>query len=255
MVKSRPYSPLQRLSHALGGAGRRIRGTDWWAALIELAIVVFGILIAFQLDAWGERRAQERAERTLWQRLAEEAQSDARALRAIERQHLDSASNYALLAEAVRDPRREADYRQRGSAGCNLLRMPAVRRQSAGALGQAAGARLDLISDPELRRRLRMAEAQRAFSDRQLDYFRGAFMQYGEVIDPYTLFAFAPNGQVSCRVDIAALRGDRRAVALLPKLYRDHRRFAEYRRQEITSLERVSQRIACLASGRCKRGD
>ena len=251
-MDDRPFSPLQRLSRALfADTADRARATDWWAVLVEIAIVVLGILIAFQLNAWGERRSQRRAEGVLLQRLAEEARMDARMLGSARQQHLDSADNYELLGRALRDPSLEAEYHQRGARGCNLLRMPAVRRQSIGAVGQAAGARLDLVSDPELRRRLRIAEAQRSFSDRQLDYFRAAFLKYGDVIEPHLMFEFADRGQVACRVGIAGLRQNPAAVLLLPKLYRDHRRFAEYREQEQQSLLAIAERIDCLAKDRC----
>lgn len=251
-MEDRPFSALNRMSRALlARGGDKVRGTDWWAVLVEIAIVVLGILIAFQLDAWGDRRSEQRAERLLLQRLAEEARMDARMLGSARQQHLDSADNFELLARAIRDSSLEPEYHQRGARGCNLLRMPAVRRQSIGAVGQAAGARLELVSDPELRRRLRIAEAQRSFSDRQLDYFRAAFLKYGDVIEPHLMFDFADRGQVACRVDIAGLRRNTTAALLLPKLYRDHRRFAEYREQEQQSLLAIADRIDCLAKDRC----
>ena len=252
-MDERRYSPLHRLSRAILARGsERVRTTDWWAVFIEIAIVVLGILIAFQVDAWGERRAERRAELVLMQRMAEEARADARTLNSIRQQHIDSATNHELLSRAVRDPSLEAGYHRRGASGCNLLRMPAVRRQSAGAVGQAAGARLDLVRDPELRRLLRVAEAQRAFTDRQLEYFRAAFLNYGEIIEPYLIFDFAPKGQVSCRIDIGGLRQDRAAIALLPKMARDHRRFAEYRGQERDALRNVAKRVACLSANSCE---
>ena len=251
-MDERRYSPLHRLSRTILSRGSaKVRGTDWWAVFIEIAIVVLGILIAFQVDAWGDRRADRQAERVLWQRLAEEARADAGALGAIRQQHIDSAINHELLARAVRDPALEAGYHRRGTSGCNLLRMPAVRRQSSGAVGQAAGARLDLVRDSELRRLLRIAEAQRGFTDRQLEFFRAAFLKYGEVVEPYLIFEFGPKGQVPCHVDIAGLRQHPVAVGLLPKLARDHRRFAEYRGQEQAALRNVAERVACLSANRC----
>ena len=252
-MDERRYSPLHRLSRAILARGSdRVRMTDWWAVFIEIAIVVLGILIAFQVDAWGDRRAERQAERVLWQRLAEEARADAGALGAIRQQHIDSATNNELLARAVRDPSLEKGFHRRGTNGCNLLRMPAVRRQSSGAIGQASGARLELIRDHRLRQLLRKAEAQRAFADRQLEYFRAGFLNYGEVIESYLIFEFGPNGQVPCHIDIAGLRQDPAAVGLLPKMARDHRRFAEYRGQERDALHDVAERVACLAANRCE---
>ena len=246
-MDERRYSVLHRLSRAILARGSaRVRGTDWWAVFIEIAIVVLGILIAFQLDAWGDRRAQKGAERVLWQRLAEETRADIRVLDNVIADHLESAENYRLLADAVANPARQPDYQRRGRSGCNLLRLPAVQRQSSGAIGQAAGARLELVSDSRLRGLLRDADANRVFSDRQLDFFRAAFLRYGERIEPHMKWRFTNDGRTVCRVDIDSLRADPAAVALLPKLHRDHRQFARYRSAEAHSLRAVEQRVQQL---------
>ena len=246
-MNERPYSALHRMSRAiLARGGARLRGTDWWAVLVEIAIVVFGILIAFQLDAWGDRRAQQQSERLLLQRLAEETRTDIAALDNVIGQHLESAENYRLLADIVANPERQNIYQERGRTGCNLLRLPAVQRQSSGAIGQAAGSRLELIGDPELRRLLHRADANRVFADRQLDFFRAAFNRYGEKIEPHMLWRFRGKGLTACRVDIDALRSNPEAVALLPKLYRDQRQFARYRALESHSLRSVEKRVRQL---------
>lgn len=248
-MDERRYSPLHRMSRAILARGsEKVRGTDWWAVFIEIAIVVLGILIAFQLDAWGDRRAERRAERVLLQRLAEETRNDIAVLDNVIGQHLESAENYRLLADAVANPGRQADFEKRGREGCNLLRLPAVQRQSSGAIGQAAGSRMDLIGDARLRKLLRQADAHRIFSDRQLDFFRANFLRYGESIEPHMLWRFAGKGRTNCRVDVAALRADPQAVALLPKLYRDHRQFARYRAIEVHSLREVEKRVRELIS-------
>lgn len=247
------FSPLKRLARAISDRGAdRLRSTDWWAVLVEIAIVVLGILIAFKLDAWAERRSERQSERLLWQRLAEETRTDIDTLDRIIGQHLESAVNFQLLARAVARPEFETQFRGRGPAGCNLLRLPAVRRQSSGAIGQASGARLDLISDARLRAALRTADSSRLFSDRQLDYFRDNFSRYGERIEPHMQWRFTGKGGTACEVDIAGLRSDPAAVSLLPKLYRDHRQFARYRALEAKSLRAVEKRVLCLSSGRCK---
>lgn len=249
-MERRPFSVLNRLSRAILARGReKVQETDWWAVMVEVAIVVLGILIAFQLDAWGDRRAQQRAEQQLWQRLAEETRTDIAALDNVIGEHLESAANYQLLAGAVSDERAHADYHRRGSIGCNLLRLPAVQRQSSGAIGQAAGARLDLITDPGLRRLLRLADARRIFSDRQLDFFRATFLGYGDRIEPHMHWMFNDQGSVSCTVDIDRLRADQEAIALLPKLYRDQRRFARYRALEAQSLRAIERRVQQLQGG------
>jgi hypothetical protein len=242
-MDERRYSPLHRLSRAILARGsEKVRGTDWWAVFVEITIVVLGILIAFQLNAWGERRSERKAEQVLLQRLAEEARIDIAALDNVIGQHLESAENYRLLADVVANPDRQNDFLERGRSGCNLLRLPAIQRQSSGAIGQASGERLELISDLKLRRLLHQADANRVFADRQLDFFRATFLRYSASIEPHMKWRFRGKGRTACRVDIDAMRSDQTAVALLPKLYRDHRQFARYRAFEAQSLRAVEKR-------------
>lgn len=249
---SPPVSSLQRLSRALlARSATRIGGTDWWAVLVELMVVVLGILIAFQLDAWGKRWQAEQDEKLLLRRIEVEAKSDLASLQEMRDLHVESASNYRKLASAVGNPDANAAIKD-GDKSCNLLRLPAVRRHAAGVIGLAAGERGDLVSDPILRDALRRAQAERAFNDSQLNFFRDNFLRYGERIEPHMVWRFGgPEDGASCSVDIDSLRADRPAVAMLPKLYRDQRRFAGYRQREVVATQAILTRLACLHGGPC----
>lgn len=248
----RPITALQRLGHALSLGRTRVRGTDWWAVLIELLVVVIGILIAFQLTNWGERRKRAADERELLQRIEEEARGDYQILNVARADHLKSVANHRLLISAVNDPDAHRAYGRREDAECNLLRLPAVQRQSAGAGGLAAGERLDLITDRQLRTLLRRADAYRTFSDSQLVYFRQVFQRYGEVVEPHMPWNLGPNGTYQCSVNIDSLRRDRAAVALLPKLARDQHQFSRYRGFEMDATKKVIDRVSCLRGGQCR---
>lgn len=244
-----PRGLLHRLSGALLG---RARGTDWWMVAVEIAIVVFGILIAFQLDRWGDRRQQRRDEAQLMDQMAEEARIGSKALDFFAAQHRQSAAHVRELATALRDPAVAARYPRQGD-GCDLLRLPAVQRQSAGAIAQGAGPRIELIRDLKLRELLRAAESQRQFNDSQLGFFRANFLNYGERLEPHMRWTFTREGaDVNCAVDIAGLAADPAAVALLPKVARDQWRFAGYRDEERRYLDGIVTRVACLRAGTCR---
>jgi hypothetical protein len=53
-----------------------LRAHDWPAALIELVIVVLGIFLGLQADAWNDRRLALATEREYLNRLSEEVQSN-----------------------------------------------------------------------------------------------------------------------------------------------------------------------------------
>ena len=119
----------------------------------------------------------------LLRHLREETGADIASILAIRDEHRQSAANYGLLLGAVRGSGPCGVYARLGDDGCNLLRLPAVRYHSP--QGLEAGERADLISDAELRHRIRAANAERAFNDRQLDCFRDAFDRYSNVIEPF----------------------------------------------------------------------
>jgi len=82
----------------------RLRQHGWFAVAVDLLVVVAGILLALQLDAWAERRAERRLERVYLQRLAEDLH--------IERSRMEAAERYAnarieaarFLGRLVADP-------------------------------------------------------------------------------------------------------------------------------------------------------
>lgn len=241
---------LHRLSGALVG---RARGTDWWMVAVEIAIVVLGILIAFQVDRWGDRIAQRQEEAALLLRVEAEARQSLRALDLVIADHRSSADNLRRLAEAGDDLVRGARFNDAARDGCNLLRLPAVRRPASAALAQAAGPRIALIGDAALRQSLGAWASAREFGDAQLPYFRDLFLRYHADIEPHMRWSFAdPGSDPRCAVDTAAIAADASAVALLPKIARDQLRMADYRADEREALVRTADRAACLRAGRCR---
>ena len=246
----RPITPLRRLTQAiLSRTDVRIRNTDWWTVAVEVGIVVLGILIAFELNEWDQRRQVRYEEELVLRHLIEETTADVAAISLIRNEHRQSAANFRMLIAAIGDPVRINAFQDRGELGCNLLRMPAVRYHSP--RGLEAGERADLIDDAELRHLIRAADAERAFNDRQLDFFRDAFDRYSEVIEPYLQWTLNPQGSFGCSVNAASLLTDRLAVGVLPKAGRDQLRFAEYRERELLSTKRVAARAKCLQQRTC----
>jgi hypothetical protein len=61
---------------AFGKLAHRLREHDWFAALLELMIVIAGILIALQVSNWNQDRYERKLARQYAQRLHGELQSD-----------------------------------------------------------------------------------------------------------------------------------------------------------------------------------
>ena len=69
MSEARPASPLARIA-------QRLRAHDWVAAAIEVAIVVLGIFLGFQLTQWNETRQNREREHSLMRNVARDLRAD-----------------------------------------------------------------------------------------------------------------------------------------------------------------------------------
>jgi hypothetical protein len=67
--EARPASPLARIA-------QRLRAHDWTAAAIEVAIVVLGIFLGFQVTQWNEERQAQAREETLLINVARNLRED-----------------------------------------------------------------------------------------------------------------------------------------------------------------------------------
>ena len=69
MTGARPASPLARVA-------QRIRAHDWFTAAIEVAIVVLGIFLGFQVTQWNETRQNRQREVSLMLNVARDLRED-----------------------------------------------------------------------------------------------------------------------------------------------------------------------------------
>lgn len=72
-----PPAP-KRTSTILGGLGRHLRRQDWFAVSLELLIVVLGVYLGLQANAWAAARADERRSDAYVERLIVEMEADRR---------------------------------------------------------------------------------------------------------------------------------------------------------------------------------
>lgn len=87
----------------------RIEARSWFWVLVDFVVVVAGILLALQLDAWSQQRDEVRLEALYLERIVEDLE--------IERSRMDAAAGYAsnrieaarLLERVVADPSLAAD--------------------------------------------------------------------------------------------------------------------------------------------------
>lgn len=149
---------------------QRLREHDWFAAAIELAIVVIGILLALQIGNWNQSRADARRAHAYLVRILVDLETDLRVNRARERfmarvnrygtQALAHADTGALAGGSAwktvlayyqagqfyaysREDNTFAEMRDAGDLG--LLRDPRLRSQLAFYYGSSANRMADLM--------------------------------------------------------------------------------------------------------------
>lgn len=83
---------------------RHVREYDWFAVVVEVAVIIIGLMLAFQLDRWREERVERREERTYVTRLDNDIEIDSPAIEyAIEIQTL-RLDLIDLLIEVANEP-------------------------------------------------------------------------------------------------------------------------------------------------------
>ena len=90
-----------RLRRALGRQ-------DWVAVLLEVAIVVTGVVIGFQITAWGQRRTDAATERAYLVQIAEDMRQTERRIARADSSVADVLRAQVLLLRAYRTPERPA---------------------------------------------------------------------------------------------------------------------------------------------------
>lgn len=101
---------------AVARLSRRLREHDWFAAAIEVLIVIVGILVALQVSNWNSDRQERRLAREYESRLHQELQSDLRNI-ALTQEFWQKVADYQAAASAHAETGALAD----GSAWKTLL--------------------------------------------------------------------------------------------------------------------------------------
>jgi hypothetical protein len=234
---------LVRLSDAL-----KVR--DWLGLVLELAVVTIGVLLAFQIDQWGQRRHQAREERDFLERLYGENKASARELAELLQLHNRVVREVGAAISARDDPGQLAQMAQRRDFGCKIAYMQTAAYNDTAYEELLASGRLNLISDLELRSLVRQLAASQA---------RGAAIaQHGRMqlaytlpnLNPYYSLTLNERDEPICYVDWRALVHDRIALTSAARLAVRHRLISDARQETLQLTRRVEERLACVLEKR-----
>jgi hypothetical protein len=234
---------LVRVSDAL-------RARDWLGLALELAVVTIGVLLAFEIEQWGQQRNQAREERDFLERLYAENQASARELTELLQIHNTVIREVGSAIRARDDPQQLAQMEQRPEYGCKIAYMQTAAYNDTASEELLASGRLNLISDLELRSLVRQLAASQE---------RGAAIaEHGRMQLPYTLPNLNPYYSMSinerdeptCHVDWRGLARDRVALSSAARLVARHILISRARQETLQLARHVDERLACVLEKR-----
>ncbi len=229
---------------ASSDAAPRRRGLDWPHALLELAAVVIGILIALAVNNWAEARHNAALE-----------------ARYLERLLADSAENLTMLEERIDLLTRRTDQLTRLSRWltggterptdgeisevlCRWFIQPALRLRRETYAELVSTGNLSLLRDVLLRGLLEQAETRHEELLR-LDRFTDILQRVTEPLNRYRQWEINPNArlEVGCRFDLNGMRSDPVIPSILAQVCRDETINRSFCEQELAAVRAVHDRI------------
>jgi hypothetical protein len=188
-----------------------VRNRDWFGIAIEVAVVTLGVLLAFQIDQWGQDRRQARDERQFLERMYRETGEAIREndwavglharIRRAAIEGLKRANDNAALVRFATTP----DSCFSGAS------FPGLGFNDTSYEELTATGRLNIVRDPVLRAELREVAAAQAEAVTQLNYSRAQGILITQALDRYAILGFDQDGNRTCRTDWPALVKDRAA--------------------------------------------
>jgi hypothetical protein len=231
-----------------------LRQRDWFGITIEVAVVTLGVLVAFQIDQWGDQRKQARDERHFLERLYSEYH---RGLAELDDLDGDSRRVREQIRQVMvaRGSRVELDRRfRREGYACGLPRFRNANFNDTAFEELIASGRLNLISDAALRSEVRDLAAAQATASKQIEYARQLMLNQLTYLDSYYRFDLEPSGRSQCHIDWAELIKDPKAVNAVVRAHRVHGFVMDERQKVRTRTKALIARLACiLGKPECQR--
>ncbi len=245
----RKQSRLPRLLGAL-------RARDWTGIGIEIAIVTIGVLLAFQVQQWGEARQRAKEERQFLERLYFEYQRGVDELRRVNRTHEQVMRDFRSAFAARDNPAQLKRYSQQVSFGCGGGYIRTTPFNDTIFTELLSSGRLDVVADPRLRDQIRdLAGAQASMKDRAVLSVEAA-RERAPLLHPYYRYELGADGKTLCYVGWPELVADPPALSGAAFVYRMHEFIYDGRRTLAADIARVRGEIGCaLGKEACRRED
>jgi hypothetical protein len=230
-------SNKQRLERILTA----MRARDWTGIAIELGVVTLGVLLAFQIDQWGQDRRQATDERHFLERMWRETTEAIRENDWVISMH---AFNRRALMQGL-NARSDPQALARHWRGCGADSMPGLGFNDTSYEELSTSGTLKMVSDPQLRLDLRRVAAAQADAVAQLNYARQRSIPVRQALEPYFRLDTDRDGKRTCRMNWPALVKDPLAVNAVVSGERNHVLMWWKRAYTRDLLATTHNRIAC----------
>lgn len=211
------------LFRRVGDAVRSVEPRDWVLLALETLAVVAGILIAFELSEWAERRRDAARHDRLMVRLLEESEwnvTSLRYFRDVMRGQVKDEETFASLLSSGRCPP-ESLWHAVGT----VAMLPALNASQAVYNELMGAGGLSSISEPVVRGQINNFDRSMQWGQKQIDYFRMVKRDPVPAEDPRLRVQYDPNAeepQVE-KYDREALCADQRFKNRMAQETRQHR--------------------------------
>lgn len=230
-----------------------LRKRDWPGIGIELAVVTVGVLLAFEIEQWGQRQDRREQERQFMEELYTDTRAGIPELNDLIAVHDKVLQDVPLALDARGDPAKIAALPDQRGFGCGLSRpLPAPYNDTAYEELIQSG-RLSLISDPRLRKAVRDLAASQKWGASQ-DAFYGDQMPINlPPLTPFYHVNVSRDSDIKCKIDWPQLLANDAASDAAIRMLRRHRVMWQVRRRTLELTLETQQLLACkLGKPECR---
>lgn len=227
---------------------------NWFSVAIEVLIVTIGVLLAFEIEQWGQRRERAAEERQFLERLYREYQRGIDELTAVIGTHDRVMRNFQKAFAARRDRALLDQYASTVGFGCDAGYLRTTPFNNTAFEELVSSGRLAIVSDPNLRARIRdLTTEQASLKDRAALGTEHARDQNAK-LDPYYRFELMPDGSTRCFADWPRLLDNPAAVTAAVRVYRMHELVRKGRVDLLQMTQEVRAEVGCeLGKSTCRR--
>lgn len=223
-----------------------IRSQNWLAVALDFVIVVAGIFVGLQADAWNEDRKDRIRERAAIEQLLSDFTTNGEIVNSMVQFHAEKVEELTFAMNAlIKGELAPDEYVRFRNAYVSMTQLPSLGATMGGYDALIASGDFGLIQDQKLRSMLVELNAELEAERSLLGYFRDMNNTQSTQLarDLILVVPTDDRSDARLRVDFSAAREDLRILTIVSGQRRNHQVFEEFRRGIATDFENVVSRI------------